>query len=223
LKAWDEIKSRYIQNEQSKSKRKELTMAFSYEKVEDVKQLLDSLKRQADADIRNAEVRKRQADDKLTELLEKINKLEEENKRLEEENTKLKAQRATKTKTTKKYDLYEIPQDEELEEILEDHIPPVKGWVQGNLGTEYLNIEVRFTTLKKAHDYYLETLKEKLEVGNVKYGGILKATSGYYLKPNTHWAKFQTYKPSASAPAPAPASIKLKEWVYWEFDETCLE
>jgi hypothetical protein len=133
----------------------------------------------------------------------------------DEEIVELK-KKSTKTKTkTKKFDLYEVRQDDELSQILEDHYVPVRGWVQGNLKEEYQVVEVKFNTLKEAHDYYLETLKEKLEVGDVRYGGIIKSTMGYKLMPNTHKAKFQTYKPHHN--------IKLKEWVYWEFDETCLE
>ena len=215
------------------------------------KTTLDTLKRQADKDIRNAEEIKRQADqnirnaeeikrrvDEIIHKAEEKKKIEEENKKLEEEkkkieeenkklkeenkkleeeaNTKQKAQLATRTETrTKKFDLYEISQEEELTQILEDHYAPVHGWVQGNLKEEYHGIEIIFKTLNEAHDYYLETLKEKLEPSDVRYGGIIKATSGYKLMPNTHKAKFQTYKPSHN--------IKLKEWVYWKFDETCLE
>ncbi len=201
------------------------------------KTTLDTLKRQADKDIRNAEEIKRQADqnirnaeeikrrvDEIIHKAEEKKKIEEENKKLEEEkkkieeeaNTKQKAQLATRTETrTKKFDLYEISQEEELTQILEDHYAPVHGWVQGNLKEEYQGVEVIFKTLKEAHDYYLETLKEKLEPGDVRYGGIIKATSGYKLMPNTHKAKSQTYKPHHN--------IKLKEWVYWKFDETCLE
>ena len=211
----------------------------------------EEIKRQADQNIRNAEEIKRRVDEiihkaeekkkieeenkKLEEEKKKIEeenkkieeenkklkeenkKLKEENKKLEEEaNTKQKAQLATRTKTnTKKFDLYEISQEEELTQILEDHYAPVHGWVQGNLKEEYHGIETIFKTLKEAHDYYLETLKEKLEPSDVRYGGIIKATSGYKLMPNTHRAKSQTYKPHHN--------IKLKEWVYWQFDETCLE
>ena len=204
----------------------------------------EEIKRQADQNIRNAEEIKRRVDEiihkaeekkkieeenkKLEEEKKKIEeenkklkeenkKLKEENKKLEEEaNTKQKAQLATRTETrTKKFDLYEISQEEELTQILEDHYAPVHGWVQGNLKEEYHGIETIFKTLKEAHDYYLETLKEKLEPSDVRYGGIIKATSGYKLMPNTHRAKSQTYKPHHN--------IKLKEWVYWKFDETCLE
>ena len=151
---------------------------------------------------------------KLADALKEIILLKEEIVELKKKSTKTKTKTKTKT-NTKKFDLYEISQEEELTQILEDHYAPVHGWVQGNLKEEYHGIETIFKTLKEAHDYYLETLKEKLEPSDVRYGGIIKATSGYKLMPNTHWAKSQTYKPHHN--------IKLKEWVYWKFDETCLE
>jgi len=204
----------------------------------------EEIKRQADQNIRNAEEIKRRVDEiihkaeekkkieeenkKLEEEKKKIEeenkklkeenkKLKEENKKLEEEaNTKQKAQLATKTKT-KKFDVNAISYEEELTRIVADHYPPIRGVVMGDLRNYYVGIENKFNTLKEAHDYYLETLKEKIEPGNVKYCGIVKMNLGYMLKP-IHpkgigkWTEKREQQ-----------DHRAKTFITWQFDETCLE
>ena len=214
-------------------------MAFSTDKT-----ILDSLKRQADESIRNAEKIKRLVDDiihkeeeknkieeeknKIEEEKNKIeeekNKIEEENKKLEEEaNTKQKAQLATRTKTktkTTKFDIDATPVEDELSEILEDHFPPMKAWVGGNLKEKYCGIENKFKTLKEAHDYYLTTLKEKIDEDDVKYGGIMKCTSGYMLKPNKAKGEIIEYLPNWT---PKQCPTHYKKWIFWNYEHSGLK
>ena len=194
----------------------------------------EEIKRRVDEIIHKAEERKKieEENKKLEEEKKKIEeekkkieeenkKLKEENKKLEEEaNTKQKAQLATRTKTktkTKKFDVNAISYEEELTRIVADHYPPIRGVVMGDLRNYYVGIENKFNTLKEAHDYYLETLKEKIEPGNVKYCGIVKMNLGYMLKP-IHpkgigkWTEKREQQ-----------DHRAKTFITWQFDETCLE
>jgi len=123
----------------------------------------------------------------------------------------------------KKYSVDEKSVADELKEILEDHLPPIKGWVQGNIKEVYLNVEDKFKTLKEAHDYYKETLKAKIDKNDNKYVGIVKTSSGYILKPNTHKHGLQQFNPkNPNTPANIKASY-LGKWIIWRFDVKCLE
>ena len=133
--------------------------------------------------------------------------------------TKRKTKTKTKTKTTK-FDIDATPVEDELSEILEDHLPPMKAWVGGNLKEKYCGIENKFKTLKEAHDYYLTTLKEKIDEDDVKYGGIMKCSSGYMLKPNKAKGEIFEYLPDWT---PKQCPTHYKKWIFWNYENSGLK
>ena len=190
-------------------------------KIEEEKNKIEEEKKKIEEENKKLEEEKKKIEEENKKLKEENKKLEEENKKLEEEaNNKQKAQLATKTKTktkTKKFDVNATSYEEELTRIVADHYPPVRGVVVGDLRNYYLGIENKFKTLEEAHEYYLETLKEKLEPGDVKYCGIVKMNLGYMLKP-IHPEGILKWTEKRER-----LDHRAKTFITWKFDETCLE
>ena len=126
----------------------------------------------------------------------------------------------TKKRKRPKFDIDATTVEDELSQILEDHFPPMKAWVGGNLKEKYLDIEIKFKTLKEAHDYYLKTLKEKINKDDVKYGGIMKCTSGYMLKPNKAKGEILEYSPNWT---PEQCPTHYKKWIFWNYEHSGLK
>ena len=191
---------------------------------EEEKNKIEEEKNKIEEEKKKIEEENKKLEEEKKKIEEENKKLKEENKKLEEEaNTKQKAQLATRTKTktkTTKFDIDATPVEDELSEILEDHFPPMKAWVGGNLKEKYCGIENKFKTLKEAHDYYLTTLKEKIDEDDVKYGGIMKCTSGYMLKPNKAKGEIIEYLPNWT---PKQCPTHYKKWIFWNYEHSGLK
>lgn len=144
----------------------------------------------------------------LSELSKRINSLKKINKIV-------KPKKETKPKKPK-FDLYAKSVEDELKEILKHHYSPVKGWVQGSITQTKYNTDTPYgiyMTLEDAYEAFLKYIKPKIKnKEDNEYGGIVKTTRGYMLKPNFHPKGFQTYLPNHRP--------QLIEWVMWKVDLT---
>jgi len=130
--------------------------------------------------------------------------------------TKPKKVKITKPKKAK-FDVNAISVDDELDTTIEDHYPPIRAVVMGDIRTSYLGVQHKFNTLKEAHDYYKNTLKPMIDITDNKYCGIVKMNLGYMLKPIHEkgiikWTANRQLKDK-----------RVKTFVTWEFDESTLE
>jgi len=131
--------------------------------------------------------------------------------------TKSKKVKITKPKKAK-FDVNAISVDDELDTIIEDHHPPIRAVVCGDIRTAYNDCkEIKFSTLTDAHEYYKNTLKPMIDITDNKYCGIVKMNLGYMLKP-IHEKGIQKWTASKHIKEP-----RWRTFITWEFDESCLE
>jgi hypothetical protein len=126
-----------------------------------------------------------------------------------------KGKKGEEPKGKKGFDLYETEIYEELDKVIDYHKEPVLGWVQGNITQTKYTTDTKngiYATLEEAHQAFLKYIKPRIKENDNQYGGIVKTTRGYMLKPNFHPKGFQKYSETNSG-----HRRQLKNWIFWEF------